>query len=310
MSAVATRPALAAHGIVKTFGHVTALDGVDFEVAPGEVVALMGDNGAGKSTLVKTLSGALQPDDGTLEIDGTETELDSPIHARELGIETVYQDLALADDLSAAENFFLGREYLVNRGWRKLGHLDKRRMHKEAAEHLDRLAINLPDLRAPIREFSGGQRQCVAVARALVWASRVIFMDEPTAALGVAQTRHVLDLITRVRDQGLAVVVISHSVPEVMEVADRIVVLRLGKRVATLDPSSCTPRRRRGGDHGSDAMMSARTAPRPLPGPARSTSPRAGCSSPWRGSSSASGSGAGAGSSRWRTSATSCSTRR
>ena len=240
MSAVATKPALAARDIVKTFGHVTALDGVDFEVSPGEVVALMGDNGAGKSTLVKCLSGALQPDDGTLEIDGTETELDSPIHARELGIETVYQDLALADDLSAAENFFLGREYLVNRGWRRLGHLDKRRMYTEAAEHLDRLAINLPDLRSPIREFSGGQRQCVAVARALVWASRVIFMDEPTAALGVAQTRHVLDLITRVREQGLAVVVISHSVPEVMEVADRIIVLRLGKRVATLEPATCT----------------------------------------------------------------------
>ena len=166
----------------------------------------------------------------------------SPTHARELGIETVYQDLALADDLSAAENFFLGREYLAaNKTWRRLGHLDTKRMQREAADHLDRLAINLPDLRAPIREFSGGQRQCVAVARALVWASRVIFMDEPTAALGVAQTRHVLDLITRVREAGLAVVVISHSVPEVMEVADRIVVLRLGKRVATLDPSACTP---------------------------------------------------------------------
>jgi simple sugar transport system ATP-binding protein len=240
VSAVATRPALAAHGIVKTFGHVTALDGVDFEVAPGEVVALMGDNGAGKSTLVKTLSGALQPDEGTLEIAGVTTVLESPIHARELGIETVYQDLALADDLSAGEYVVLGREHLVESPWRRLGHLNKRRMHAEAAAHLERLAINLPDLRAPIREFSGGQRQCVAVARALVWASRVIFMDEPTAALGVAQTRHVLDLIGRVREQGLAVVVISHSVPEVMEVADRIVVLRLGKRVATLDPKTCT----------------------------------------------------------------------
>jgi simple sugar transport system ATP-binding protein len=241
VSAVALQPALAARGIVKRFGHVTALDGVDFEVAAGEVVALMGDNGAGKSTLVKCLSGAIRPDEGTLEIDGRTVELDSPIHARELGIETVYQDLALADDLSAAENFFLGREHLSrSRGWRRLGHLDQRRMEREAAEHLERLAINLPDLRAPVREFSGGQRQCVAVARALVWADKVIFMDEPTAALGVAQTQHVLDLIGRVRESGLAVVVISHSVPEVLEVADRIVVMRLGRRVATLDPATCT----------------------------------------------------------------------
>ena len=242
MSAVATRPALAAHNITKLFGQVMALDDVSFEVSAGEVVALMGDNGAGKSTLVKCLSGALQPDEGTLEIDGEATDLESPTHARELGIETVYQDLALADDLSAADNFFLGREHLVKSAfWRRFGQLDTRRMQREAAEHLDRLAINLPSLNAPIREFSGGQRQCVAVARALVWANRVIFMDEPTAALGVAQTQHVLDLIGRVREAGLAVVVISHSVPEVMEVADRIVVLRLGRRVATLDPSTCTP---------------------------------------------------------------------
>jgi simple sugar transport system ATP-binding protein len=241
MSAVATRLALEARGITKSFGHVEALSGVDFEVAPGEVVALMGDNGAGKSTLVKCLSGALRPDGGTLAVDGDAVELESPTHARELGIETVYQDLALADDLSAAENFFLGRERLSGkRLWSRFGQLDNKRMQRDAAEHLDRLAINLPSLRAPIREFSGGQRQCVAVARALVWASKVIFMDEPTAALGVAQTQHVLELIGRVRESGLAVVVISHSVPEVMEVADRIVVMRLGRRVATLDPSSCT----------------------------------------------------------------------
>jgi simple sugar transport system ATP-binding protein len=241
MSAVALAPVLEASGITKRFGHVTALEDVSFEVAAGEVVALMGDNGAGKSTLVKCLSGAMQPDDGTLAVDGTPVELESPVRARELGIETVYQDLALADDLSAAENFFLGREYLSrSRPWRRLGHLDQRRMQREAAEHLERLAINLPSLRAAVREFSGGQRQCVAVARALVWARKVIFMDEPTAALGVAQTQHVLDLIGRVRETGIGVVVISHSVPEVMEVADRIVVLRLGRRVATLDPATCT----------------------------------------------------------------------
>jgi simple sugar transport system ATP-binding protein len=241
MSVVAAGLALEAQGISKRFGHVSALDDVSFEIAPGEVVALMGDNGAGKSTLVKCLSGAMQPDEGTLSIDGEPIVLESPTHARELGIETVYQDLALADDLSAAENFFLGREHLLQRQpWRRFGHLDRRRMHREAAAHLDRLSINLPDLRAPVREFSGGQRQCVAVARALVWAKKVIFMDEPTAALGVAQTRHVLDLIVRVRESGLAVVVISHSVPEVLEVADRIVVLRLGERVATLDPATCS----------------------------------------------------------------------
>jgi simple sugar transport system ATP-binding protein len=241
VSVVAVRPALAGRGITKRFGHVTALDDVSFEVAAGEVVALMGDNGAGKSTLVKCLSGATRPDEGALELDGEAVELASPTHARELGIETVYQDLALADDLSAAENFFLGREHLsASPAWRRLGHLDQRRMEREAAEHLDRLAINLPSLRAPVREFSGGQRQCVAVARALVWASKVVFMDEPTAALGVAQTQHVLDLIGRVRESGLAVVVISHSVPEVLEVADRIIVMRLGRRVATLDPSACT----------------------------------------------------------------------
>jgi simple sugar transport system ATP-binding protein len=240
VSAVAAGLALEAQGITKRFGHVTALDDVSFEIARGEVVALMGDNGAGKSTLVKCLSGAMQPDEGTLSVDGEPVVLESPTHARELGIETVYQDLALADDLSAAENFFLGREYLLQaRPWRRFGHLDQRRMLREAAAHLDRLSINLPDLRAPVREFSGGQRQCVAVARALVWAKKVIFMDEPTAALGVAQTRHVLDLIVRVREAGLAVVVISHSVPEVLEVADRIVVLRLGERVATLDPATC-----------------------------------------------------------------------
>jgi simple sugar transport system ATP-binding protein len=241
VSAVATAPALAATGITKRFGHVTALSGVDFEVGAGEVVALMGDNGAGKSTLVKCLSGVQQPDEGGLHVEGEPVELESPTHARELGIETVYQDLALADDLSAAENFFLGREHLTRaKPWHRLGQLDNRRMQREAAEHLHRLAINLPSLRAPVREFSGGQRQCVAVARALVWASKVIFMDEPTAALGVAQTRHVLELIDRVRGSGLAVVVISHSVPEVMQVADRIVVLRLGRRVATLDPSTCS----------------------------------------------------------------------
>ncbi|HTE62476.1 MAG TPA: ATP-binding cassette domain-containing protein [Solirubrobacteraceae bacterium] len=240
MSAVAAGLALEARGITKYFGHVTALDDVSFEIAPGEVVALMGDNGAGKSTLVKCLSGAMRPDEGTLSIDGEPVVLESPTHARGLGIETVYQDLALADDLSAAENFFLGREHLLQgQPWRRFGHLDRRRMHREASAHLDRLSINLPDLRAPVREFSGGQRQCVAVARALVWAKKVIFMDEPTAALGVAQTRHVLDLIVRVRESGLAVVVISHSVPEVLEVADRIVVLRLGERVATLDPATC-----------------------------------------------------------------------
>jgi simple sugar transport system ATP-binding protein len=225
-------PLLEARGIVKSFGKVVALRGADFEVRPQEVVALVGDNGAGKSTLVKTLAGVLQPDAGEIVFEGRPVEIHSPHDARDLGIETVYQDLALASDLDPASNLFLGREVMRPGVLGRLGFIDKPAMRRRAHEAFDRLSVAIQDTTAPVATMSGGQRQGVAVSRAVMWASKVVFMDEPTAALGVVQTRNVLDLIRRVRDQGLSVVLISHNMPEVLEVADRIEVLRLGERVA------------------------------------------------------------------------------
>lgn len=223
---------LEAQSLVKRYGGVEALREANFQVRAGEVVALIGDNGAGKSTLVKCLSGAEQPDSGTILLDGSETVLGSPTAARKLGIETVYQDLAVAPDLDPAANLFLGRE-LVRRGLAgRLGMLDKRAMRTQAVEHFRRLGVTLQSADVPIGALSGGQRQSVAVARAVLWASKVVFMDEPTAALGVVQRERVLEVIRNVRDQGIAVVLISHNMPEVLAVADRIEVLRLGKRVA------------------------------------------------------------------------------
>jgi simple sugar transport system ATP-binding protein len=233
-------PLLEARGIVKSFGRVHALRGANFHVYPGEVVALVGDNGAGKSTLVKTLAGVLQPDAGQILFEGRPVEIHSPVEARTLGIETVYQDLALASDLDPAANLFLGREVVRGGVLGKLGFLDKRAMHRRAGEAFKTLGIGLQDSSAPVATMSGGQRQGVAVSRAVTWASKVVFMDEPTAALGVVQTRHVLDLIRRVREQGLSVVLISHNMPEVFEVSDRIEVLRLGERVAQLKTSDAT----------------------------------------------------------------------
>jgi len=230
-------PLLEARAIVKRFGHVTALGGADFSVQAGEVVALVGDNGAGKSTLVKILAGALHPDGGELLFDGRPVELTSPLDARALGIETVYQDLALAHDLDPASNVFLGREVLRGGILGRLGVLDRKAMRARTAEAFERLGVGLRSTSNPVVMLSGGQRQGVAVSRAVMWASKVIFMDEPTAALGVVQTRAVLDLIRRVRDSGCAVVLISHNMPEVLEVADRIEVLRLGRRVARLRTS-------------------------------------------------------------------------
>ena len=225
-------PLLEARRIVKSFGRVRALRGANFTVNAGEVVALVGDNGAGKSTLVKCLAGVQPPDAGEILFEGRPVTIASPLEARGLGIETVYQDLALAADLDPAANLFLGRE--VPRGGLlgKLGFLDNREMHRRADEAFRSLGVGLQDSGAPVAMMSGGQRQGVAVSRAVTWASKVVFMDEPTAALGVVQTRNVLDLILRVRDRGLAVVLISHNMPEVFEVADRIEVLRLGERVA------------------------------------------------------------------------------
>jgi simple sugar transport system ATP-binding protein len=224
-----TDPLLEARGVTRRFGHVQALRGAAFTAYAGEVVALIGDNGAGKSTLVKTLAGALRPDSGQILLDGRPVHLSDPVAAQRLGIETVYQDLALAYDLDAAANLFLGRELTR---FPFLNVLDRAAMRRRAVEAFDELGIRLPDLSAPVRQLSGGQRQCVAVARAVAWASKVVFMDEPTAALGVVQRAQVLDLIRRVRDRGVTVVLISHNMPEVLAVADRVEVLRLGRRVA------------------------------------------------------------------------------
>ncbi|MET0234338.1 MAG: ATP-binding cassette domain-containing protein [Kibdelosporangium sp.] len=218
--------------MVKHYGSVEALRGASFEVAAGEVVALIGDNGAGKSTLVKCLSGAEIPDAGTILIDGDPVTLDSPVTARRLGIETVYQDLAVAPELDPAANLFLGRELHRKGLLGKLGVLDKPEMRRRAAEEFTRLGVTLQSIDVPIGSLSGGQRQSVAVARSVVWASKVVFMDEPTAALGVVQREKVLDVIRRVRDEGMAVVLISHNMPEVLSVSDRVEVLRLGRRVA------------------------------------------------------------------------------
>ncbi len=234
-------PLLEARGITKSFGHVEALRGADFEVREGEIVALMGDNGAGKSTLVKILSGALQPDDGEILLHDERVELHSPAAARSHGVETVYQDLALADTLDPVANLFLGRELRRAGVLGRLGFLDEKEMRKRAGEVFSSLNVPVRPEHDAAGNLSGGQRQGIAVSRAVTWASKVLFLDEPTAALGVLQTRNVLELIRRVRDRGVAVVLISHSVPEVLEVADRIEVLRLGQRVDRFTHDTATP---------------------------------------------------------------------
>jgi simple sugar transport system ATP-binding protein len=233
-------PLLEARDIVKSFGHVHALRGANFTVFPGEVVALVGDNGAGKSTLVKTLAGVHPPDAGEIVFEGEPVHITSPVAARRLGIETVYQDLALAAELDPAANLYLGREVMRAGVLGRLGFLDKAEMRRRGDEQFKVLGVAIQDTSAPVATMSGGQRQGVAVSRAVTWASKVVFMDEPTAALGVVQTRNVLDLIRRVRDRGLAVVLISHNMPEVLEVADRIEVLRLGERVARFERGDVT----------------------------------------------------------------------
>ncbi len=235
MSESGGAPLLEARGIVKSFGKVQALRGADFTVRPNEVVALVGDNGAGKSTLVKTLAGVHQADGGEVLFEGRPVTIGSPLDARALGIETVYQDLALAAELDPASNLFLGRELLRAGPLGRLGFLDKRAMRRQSDEAFERLSVAIQDVDAPVATMSGGQRQGIAVSRAVMWASKVVFMDEPTAALGVVQTRNVLDLIGRVKEQGLSVVLISHNMPEVLEVADRVEVLRLGERVAQFE---------------------------------------------------------------------------
>lgn len=236
-------PLLEARDLVKAYGHVNALSGANFALHEGEVVALIGDNGAGKSTLVKCLSGAEAPDAGEIRFAGRPVTLSGPTAARRLGIETVFQDLALAPDLDPAMNLFLGRELFRPGVLGRLGVLDRRRMRAEAEEAFGSLGITLRRLRTPIATLSGGQRQAVAVARAVAWATKVVFMDEPTAALGVVQTARVLDLIKSVRDSGIAVVLVSHNMPQVVEIADRVEVLRLGQRVAVFDHAEATVER-------------------------------------------------------------------
>jgi fructose transport system ATP-binding protein len=252
---------LQARGLVKRYGHVVALDGADFELRSGEILAVIGDNGAGKSTLIKALAGALTPDSGEISLDGRPVRFKTPLDARRAGIETVYQDLAVAPAMSIAENLFLGRE-LRRRGiaGSAFRMLDQRRMLRESAAHMNALKITIGSMTQPVETLSGGQRQSVAVARSAAFARHVVIMDEPTAALGVKESGMVLQLIRTVRDRGLAVVLISHDMPHVFEIADRIHVQRLGKRVAVLDPKRISM---------SDtvAVMTGALRPEDLPAP-------------------------------------------
>ena len=216
-------PVLALRGVSKRFGAVQALTDVDLEIRPGEVTALVGDNGAGKSTLIKTIAGVHPIDSGTISWKGKAVRIAKPHDAQELGIATVYQDLALCDNLDVVANLFLGREL------RRRTVLDHVQMEREALELLDTLSIRIPSVRIPVASLSGGQRQVVAIARALVGSPEVVILDEPTAALGVEQTAQVLDLVERLRERGLGVILISHNIADVRAVADRVAVLRLGR---------------------------------------------------------------------------------
>jgi fructose transport system ATP-binding protein len=231
-------PTLSARGLVKHYGRVTAIDGADFDVYPGEVLAVVGDNGAGKSSLIKALSGALVPEAGEIRVDGRPVRLRTPLDARHYGIETVYQDLALAPAQDIAANMFLGREKRRGGVLGLLRKLDTATMRAEAQRVLDELGVQVKSITQPVETLSGGQRQGVAVARAAAFGTKAVIMDEPTAALGVAEAGKVLGLIDRIRDRGLPVVLISHNMPHVFEIADRIHVHRLGRRVAVVSPKS------------------------------------------------------------------------
>ena len=230
---------LQATGLVKKYGQVTALDGADFELRAGEILAVIGDNGAGKSSLIKCLSGATIPDSGTIKLDGQPIHFRSPMDARRLGIETVYQDLAVAPAMTIAENLFLGRE-LRRPGWlgSVLGMMDKKEMLAQSIARMKDLKVGIRSMLQAVETLSCGQRQCVAVARAAAFAEHVVILDEPTAALGVKEGNMVLALIRRVRDKGLPVILISHNMPHVFEIADRIHVARLGRRAAVLNPKT------------------------------------------------------------------------
>ncbi len=239
---MSAEPILQARSLVKRYGRVIALDHADFDLYPGEILAVIGDNGAGKSTLIKALCGAVIPDSGEIRLAGDVIHFRSPIDAREAGIETVYQNLALSPALSIADNMFLGREIRapgpLGRFFRAL---DRRAMQKVAREKLNDLGLmTIQNINQPVETLSGGQRQGVAVARAAAFARRVVIMDEPTAALGVKESRRVLELILDVKKRGLPIILISHNMPHVFEVADRIHIHRLGRRLTVIDPKKQT----------------------------------------------------------------------
>jgi fructose transport system ATP-binding protein len=235
-------PILNAKGLTKRYGKVTALNNCDFELYPGEILAVIGDNGAGKSTLIKAISGAVQPDEGQIFLDGQEIAFKTPIEARAAGIETVYQTLAMSPALSIADNMFMGRELrapgIMGQVFRKL---DRARMERFAREKLNELGLmTIQNINQAVETLSGGQRQGVAVARAAAFGSKVVILDEPTAALGVKESRRVLELIRDVRSRGIPIILISHNMPHVFEVADRIHIHRLGHRLCVIKPSDYT----------------------------------------------------------------------
>lgn len=231
---------LEARKLCRAFGHVQALDNADFDVSAGEVVAIIGDNGAGKSTMVKALTGNLDVDSGEVLFEDQPVSFTTPHDASSRGIEVVHQDLALAPHLDPTQNMFLGREVMRAGVAGRLGFMNERKMRQDARAAFVRLGSAVRSVTMPVGDMSGGQRQSVAIARAVSWASKVLFLDEPTAALGVIQTRNVLDMIRRIRDQGIAVVLISHSMPHVLAVADRVQVMRLGRMVITMPAEGTT----------------------------------------------------------------------
>jgi ABC-type sugar transport system ATPase subunit len=238
MTAGSPAPVLDVEGATKSFGAVAALRDVSLRLGGGEVLAVVGDNGAGKSTLIKCVSGAQRLDRGSVRVDGEVVALRSPMHARQHGIETVYQDLSLFDNLSVVANLFAGRELTAPRRTSVLGWLRNRAMSARVAEILAELEVNVPNLHAPVGLLSGGQRQAIAVARAVTFATRLVILDEPTAALGVRETRNVLRLVKRLPERGVSVIIISHNLEQVAEVADRVMVLRRGAKVGEAPPDA------------------------------------------------------------------------
>ena len=236
------QPILQAKGVVKRYGHVVAIDHADLDLYPGEILGVIGDNGAGKSSLIKAITGALHPDGGEILLEGQPVNFRSPLEARAAGIETVYQNLALSPALSIADNIFLGRERrspgFLGKYFRKL---DRDSMRKDARKHLNALGLlTIQNIDQPVETLSGGQRQGVAIARAVAFGSRVVIMDEPTAALGVKESRKVLNLMLDVKRRGLPIILISHNMPHVFEIADRIHIHRLGRRACVIRPDQCS----------------------------------------------------------------------